>query len=98
VAPHFGANACGIAERAIVDEIDAARALSPVAGLNAAAYGVASQTASFGLLKGDDAVVSSQIVVEHTRIDGSTPAAVPILRGLCAVCRGQRNEVHKSRA
>lgn len=66
IAPHFDANARGIGERAIVNEVHPARALSPVAGLKAPLNGVATEATPLGLRKCYDAVVAMQIVVEHT--------------------------------
>ncbi len=66
VAPDDCANSCSVRERPIVDEVDTGPAPSPLPGALAALDSMLAQTCAFGLRQGDDAIVPTQVVVEHS--------------------------------
>jgi hypothetical protein len=80
VAPHRGANACGISERPVIDEIHAARTPSPVTRPNESVCCVLAKARPRCLGACDHAVLSTEKVVEHLRMTQASDRPVPFSR------------------
>src|SRR5581483_4487648 len=87
VSPNRRANACFIRERAIVGEIDAAGASSPISRLDASPHGGRAESAALRLSKGDHAVLAAQVFIEHSRWTPPTPVTLPSWRFRCVFRR-----------
>jgi hypothetical protein len=81
VAPHGGADAGGVGERTVVDEVHAPTAADPFAGPQSAPNGFVTQARVSGLSECDDPVLATQIVLQqHVLMDvGGVPAVPPAI-------------------
>jgi hypothetical protein len=66
VTPDRRPDACGVGERTVVDEVHTWRASSPLPGPDTPVDGVPAQSGSLRLRKGEDAVLTTQILFEHS--------------------------------
>ncbi|MDT5244560.1 MAG: hypothetical protein QOD36_1936 [Mycobacterium sp.] len=65
VAPYGCPDARGVGEGSVVDEVDTASASTPAARPQPSPNGFVAQAGISGLSEGDDAVLASQIVIQH---------------------------------
>ena len=88
--PHCRSYPCGVGERPIVGEVDAARTSAPLPGADFPGHRVLAQPRLPGVGQGDDAVVVTEKVVEHTQLDAVTPSIGSTPRDLCTRTRAYR--------
>lgn len=92
--PHSRAHACSIGERSIVGEIHASRTTQPAPRPDSTVHGILAQTRLLGLGQGNHAVMVTQVVVKHMRLDGVSLSNGSHPSDLRAFAGGKRRQTH----
>jgi hypothetical protein len=82
VTPDRRTDACSIGERTVVDEVDACRASPPLARTDTTIDGVSAQSCALRLCEREDAILTTQILFEHSRLTVHDKQTVP-LQAIC---------------